>query len=66
MAAASLLTRSQGLDGRAQTRDDALAALTPPSTPNTGQTVKLRTRVSNANGTRTGSARTLTLLEPVV
>jgi hypothetical protein len=26
-----------------------------------GQTVKLRTRVSNANGTTTGSVRTLTL-----
>ncbi len=31
-----------------------------------GQTVKLRTRVSNANGTRTGGPRTLTLLEPMV
>ena len=31
-----------------------------------GQTVKLRTRVTNGNGTTTGSVRTLTLVTPVV
>jgi len=29
-----------------------------------GQVVKLRTRVTNTNGTTTGSVRTLTLLDP--
>ncbi len=29
-----------------------------------GQVVKLRTRTKNANGTTTGSVRTLTILEP--
>lgn len=29
-----------------------------------GQVVKLRTRVTNANGTTTGSVRTLTILNP--
>jgi hypothetical protein len=31
-----------------------------------GQTVKLRTRVTNSNGTTTGSVRTITMQEPVV
>ncbi len=29
-----------------------------------GQVIKLRTRVTNSNGTTTGSIRTLTLLNP--